>query len=78
MTNFLIHSTSRYALYRDKMGNYTILRLTDGASVYLQGDDTADMDTLAELPADHIVWSDDGRFNACVDGYDDVMSVLTT
>jgi hypothetical protein len=69
----------KYSAKEDRMGNVTILRKSDGASCYLQGDDAIEfldnhriLDAIDypsgpfKTAADHV--------DACLDQYDSVMS----
>jgi hypothetical protein len=70
---------NHYSAKQDRMGNWTITRLSDLASVYLQGDDAVEFTDNhrvlgAETYPNRIFKTAAEHVDACLDCYDVVMS----
>ena len=69
---------NKFSAIQDRIGNWTITRLSDGASVYLQGDDAIEFSDNHRI-LDAITYPSgpfktyEGHVDACLDAYTDVM-----
>lgn len=71
---------NNFSAVQDRMGHWTVTRLSDGASVYLQGDDAVEFsDThrildAIEYPSGPFETAEQ-HIDACLDAYESVMVV---
>lgn len=70
---------NKYVAKEDRMGHVTITRKTDGASVYLQGDDAVEfLDNHRILGTDtypnHLFKTLADHVDACLDAYDHILT----
>lgn len=74
---FVLYSTSRYSIARDRMGAYEIRRKADNARVYFQpGDDANTLDAEWEAFDNRAdAAASDEIFNYLMSQYDEVMKV---
>ena len=78
---FLEHETSNYSLHSDYIGNFLLIRRSDLAEYYFQGDDAQlwrhNINAIVKIDQSKTGWSPNNSFDKSFDflcsSYDDVM-----
>ena len=67
----LLHSESAgYKIMRDRLGNYTLIRKSDGKSLYFQGDDALLIEEEANHPKFNLdEWA--SNYDACIQSWEE-------
>jgi hypothetical protein len=68
--------TRRYSLWEDRIGHFKLVRLSDGAEAYFQGEDAdlwrRNMDAIEATHADNEATLN-RSFNTLCEGYDEIL-----
>jgi hypothetical protein len=72
---------NKFSAVEDRMGNWTITRLSDGANAYLQGDDAVEFADnhrilgAIEYPSGPFKTAEE-HIDACLDAYEAILTVV--